>query len=264
MQDLTVTLIQPDLAWEAPEANMNHFTQKIDGMEASPDLIVLPEMFNTGFSVEPAKVAETINGPTIRWMREQAEKTNAVIMGSLIIKDGNNYYNRLVWMQPNGFYLTYDKRHLFRMGGEHKRFTGGKNPLLVTLKGWKIRPLVCYDLRFPVWSKNIFSEGMYGYDLLIYIANWPHSRVHVWKKLLDARAIENQAYVLGVNRVGTDGNGLDYSGGTRVIDAKGDLLNVVSDNEEGMLTQTLLYKKLVDFREKFKVGLDWDIFDIKK
>ncbi len=264
MQDLKLALIQADLVWEDPKANMQQFSHKIDELDFSPDLIVLPEMFNTGFSVEPSKVAETINGPTIRWMRQQAEKTQAVITGSLVVKEKADYFNRLVWMEPNGFYLTYDKRHLFRMGGEHRRFTGGQEPLLVTLKGWKIRPLICYDLRFPVWSKNVFYDGMYGYDVLIYIANWPQSRVHVWKKLLDARAIENQAYVLGVNRVGKDGKGLDYSGGTRVIDAKGDLVNVVQDNEEGVIRQTLSYKHLADFREKFKVGLDWDLFDIKK
>ena len=264
MQDLTVTLFQADLVWEAPDSNKEKFSEKIKHLKTSPDLIVLPEMFNTGFSVEPSKVAETIDGPTIRWMREQAERTGAVITGSLIVKDGNDYFNRLIWMQPNGFYLTYDKRHLFRMGGEHKRFTGGSEPLLVTLKDWRIRPLICYDLRFPVWSKNVFSNDMYDYDLLIYVANWPQSRVHIWRTLLHARAIENQAYVVGVNRVGDDGNDLSYSGGTRFIDAKGNLMSSVADNEEGTVTQTLSYKELADFRDKFKVGLDWDIFEIKK
>ncbi|MCF8230604.1 MAG: amidohydrolase [Bacteroidales bacterium] len=264
MQDLTVTLFQADLVWEDPDANKEKFSRKIANLKTSPDLIVLPEMFNTGFSVEPHKVAEPVNGPTVRWMHEQAESKNAVVTGSLIVKDGDDYFNRLIWMQPNGFYLTYDKRHLFRMGGEHKRFTGGKEPLLVTLKDWRIRPLICYDLRFPVWSKNVFNEDRYDYDLLIYVANWPHSRVHVWKTLLHARAIENQAYVAGVNRVGEDGNNLTYSGGTRVIDAKGDLWNIVADNEEGSVTQTLSHQKLADFRDKFKVGLDWDIFEIKK
>ena len=264
MQDLNIALIQADLVWEDPEANMENFGRKIDAMDFGADLIVLPEMFNTGFSVEPAKVAETIKGPTIRWMRQQAEKTGSVITGSLIVKVKEDYFNRLIWMEPNGFYLTYDKRHLFRMGGEHKRFTGGQAPMLVTLKDWKIRPLICYDLRFPVWSKNDFNNDQYGYDMLLYVANWPHSRVHVWKKLLDARAIENQAYVIGVNRVGKDGNGVDYSGGTRLIDAKGDLVNSVPDYKEGVLKHTVSYKELADFREKFKVGLDWDRFEIKE
>lgn len=264
MQDLTITLFQANLVWEDAEANMQAFSKKFENLGASSDLIVLPEMFNTGFSVQPRDVAETIKGPTFRWMRDQSRKSNAVITGSLITQEGDNFFNRLVWMEPNGFYLTYDKRHLFRMGGEHKRFSGGNKSLLVNLKEWRIRPLICYDLRFPVWSKNIFSDGMYGYDLLIYVANWPQSRVHLWKTLLHARAIENQAYVIGVNRVGKDGNDLDYSGGTRIINAKGDLVNVVPDNQEGTITQKISYQELAEFREKFKVGLDWDRFDIHK
>lgn len=262
MQDLRVTMFQSVLHWENADKNLTMFEDKISGLQETPDLIVLPEMFNTGFSVEPAAVAETIKGPTFRWLQKTARKTGAVITGSFIVQDGNDYYNRLVWMQPNGFYVTYDKRHLFRMGGEHHRFTAGEKALLVTLKGWKIRPLICYDLRFPVWSKNVFRDGVYEYDLMLYVANWPAPRRAVWDTLLKARAIENQSYVLGVNRVGTDGNNVEYSGGTVAIDARGQVLKQAADNKEGIVAVTLSYDELHSFREKFKVGMDWDRFTL--
>lgn len=262
MQDLTVTLFQSTLHWENADKNLQAFDKRIANLKEQPDLIVLPEMFNTGFTVKPKEVAETIKGPTFRWLQKTARETGAVITGSFIVQDGNDYFNRLVWMQPNGFYLTYDKRHLFRMGGEHHRFTAGEKSLLVTLKGWKIRPLVCYDLRFPVWSKNVFQDGMYEYDVSFYIANWPAPRREVWDILLKARAIENQAYVLGVNRVGVDGKDLEYSGGTAFIDAKGRTMKAASDHREEAITATLSYEELLNFREKFKVGLDWDKFSL--
>lgn len=263
MQDLKVTLFQTELHWENAEKNLEAFDKKINQLNDKPDLIVLPEMFNTGFSVKPDEVAETIKGPTFRWFQQTAKSSGSVITGSFIVQDGNDYYNRLVWMQPNGFYVTYDKRHLFRMGGEHHRFTAGDKDLLVTLKGWKIRPLICYDLRFPVWAKNIFRDGMYEYDVLIYIANWPKPRRHVWDTLLKARAIENQAHVLGVNRVGKDGNDVHYDGGTVILDAKGQPIKSAADNKTESITATLSFDELQRFREKFKVGMDWDLFEIK-
>ncbi|HKK10773.1 MAG TPA: amidohydrolase [Bacteroidales bacterium] len=263
MQDLKVSLLQSDLYWENAEKNLEAFEKKISTLDGDTDLIVLPEMFNTGFTVKPKEVAETIKGPTFRWLQKMALTSGSVITGSFIVQDDNDFYNRLVWMQPNGFYLTYDKRHLFRMGGEHHRFSSGKTPLLVTHKGWKIRPLVCYDLRFPVWSKNVYHDGMYEYDVLIYVANWPAPRRQVWDALLTARALENQSYVLGVNCVGKDGNGVDYSGGTIIRDAKGRIIKKAQDHKVEAITASLSYQELLDFREKFKVGMDWDRFEIK-
>lgn len=263
MQDLKVTLIQSDLVWEHAAKNLEAFDQKINRIKEPTDLIVLPEMFNTGFSVYPEKVAETIQGETFRWMQQTAKEKDAVVSGSLIVQDGNDYFNRMVWMQPNGFYLTYDKRHLFRMGEEHHRFKGGEKNLLVNLKGWRIRPLICYDLRFPVWSKNLYQDEGYEYDILIYVANWPSPRRSVWDTLLKARAIENQSYVLGVNRVGKDGNGLAYNGGSTFIDPKGHVLKAAVDGKEESITQVLSYQELVDFRKKFNVAQDWDRFKLE-
>jgi len=200
----------------------------------------------------------------MQWMREQAKNKQAVVCGSLIIRENDNFYNRLFWMQPDGAYKQYDKRHLFSLGGEHKKFTGGTESLIVELKGWKIKPLVCYDLRFPVWAKNNYSNGVYDFDLLIYIANWPAARRDPWMSLLKARAIENQSYVIGVNRIGEDGNGLAHAGDSNIYDAKGKkLIQQAIDTE---FTEIILLSKkmLDDFRRKFTVGLDWDRFSIEK
>lgn len=261
MQDITVTVFQSDLIWQDVGKNLANFSKKLDALKEKSDLIILPEMFNTGFVTEPKDVAEKSKGITFLWMKEQAKKHECVITGSFIAKEKNNYYNRLVWMQPNGFFLTYDKQHLFRMGGEHNHFTAGTEQLTVNLKGWKIRPLICYDLRFPVWSKNRYYDGNYEYDLLIYVANWPQSRAHAWKTLLTARAIENQAYAIGVNRIGSDGNNLPYSGDSQIINAKGFPIAAIQENKEDYVTKTLSYKDLTEFREKFNVGPDWNKFE---
>ncbi len=263
MQDLKVTVFQSDLVWEDAQKNLENFSRKFDLLDEKPDLIVLPEMFNTGFAVEPEDVAETISGPTMQWLREKASELDCVVAGSLIIYDNGDFFNRFVWMQPDGFFHTYDKRHLFRMGGEHNKFTGGDKPIVIPFKGWKIRPLICYDLRFPVWSKNNYTNGCHDYDLLIYVANWPASRVDVWKTLLKARAIENQALVIGVNRIGKDGNDLDHCGPSQVINERGEVISQVAENEEGYCTFTASLDDLNDFRKKFNVGLDWDRFEIK-
>jgi predicted amidohydrolase len=262
MHDLKVTIFQANLAWEDAEKNLRTFSKKMLQVPEETDLIILPEMFNTGFSIQPNKVAETINGPTFQWMRTQASKTGAVITGSFIVEVSGRFYNRLIWMEPNGFYLAYDKRHLFRMGGEHKRFSAGDKQLLVKFNEWKIRPLVCYDLRFPVWSKNLYKDNSYEYDLLIYTANWPDSRREVWKTLLKARAIENQAYVIGVNRIGEDDNGLSYAGDSMVINAHGKTVAETIPYEESMIYYVLDLKALQAFRDKFKVGPDWDAFEL--
>jgi predicted amidohydrolase len=264
MQDLKVSIIQSDLVWKDVAANLASFAYDIAQIEDDVDLIVLPEMFNTGFVVDPEDVAEDMQGESILWMQKQAQEKQAVICGSLIIRENDKFYNRLFWMCPDGSFKQYDKRHLFSMGGEHQKFTGGTESLIVELKGWKIKPLVCYDLRFPVWSKNNYSKGNYDFDMLIYIANWPASRRDPWMSLLKARAIENQVYVVGVNRIGEDGNGLAHAGDSNIYDAKGKKLIQHVSNTEYTETLTLSKKTLNDFREKFTVGLDWDRFSVEK
>lgn len=259
MQDIRLTLIQDHLAWEDRQVNLDHFSKVIEKLEHT-DIIVLPEMFNSGFTVKPDRVAEPINGPTVTWMKAQAAHTGAAIAGSLIIQDGGAFFNRLVWVNPNGSLIMYDKRHLFRMGGEHERFNMGNRRVVIHYKGWKILPLICYDLRFPVWSQNRMIQNTHEYDLLIYVANWPASRSHPWKSLLIARSIENQCFVAGLNRVGRDGQGIDYSGDSRIITPKGELLMQGKSNQPDILSATLLGQDLVSFRENFQVGLDWDIF----
>ncbi|MCU0468623.1 MAG: amidohydrolase [Arcicella sp.] len=262
MQDLSVTLIQTDLFWENPTANLANLEEKIAQISEPTDLIILPEMFNTGFTMNVKAVAEPMNLTTFKWMKQQAKKTNAVVTGSYIVKEENHYYNRLIWMRPDGTYETYDKRHLFRMGGEHESFSGGNKQLIVELKGWWICPLICYDLRFPIWSRQRATESStLAYDLLIYVANWPAVRSKVWDTLLQARAIENLSYCIGVNRIGEDGMGLNYSGNTAIIDFKGNHLFYQQDIEI-VTTQTLCMSDLTDFRTKFPAFLDADAFEI--
>jgi omega-amidase len=262
MDNLTVTLIQPYLAWEDKKHNLEKFEKMFQLLKHKQDLIILPEMFSTGFVVEPRSIAEPPDGKTIQWLREQSSMLECVITGSLVVVENGNFFNRLVWMNPDGTFLTYDKRHLFRLGDEHLQFSQGNTKLIVTLNGWKICPLVCYDLRFPVWSKNNYRDGIYDYDLLIYIANWPGRRSYAFRHLLIARAIENQSYVIGVNRVGMDGKGILHQGDSAVIDFKGKHLIEVPSGVEDMETITLDYENLREFRESFTVGLDWDEFEI--
>ncbi len=266
MQNLSVTLIQTDLFWENPTANLANLEEKMAQISLPTDLIILPEMFNTGFTMNVKSVAEPMNFTTFKWMKQQAKRTQAVITGSFILKEAEQFYNRLIWMRPDGSFETYDKRHLFRMGGEHHNFAGGSARLIVELKGWRICPLICYDLRFPVWSRNTFSKienqkSKIHYDLLIYVANWPAVRSQVWDVLLQARAIENQSYCIGVNRVGKDGMGLDYTGNSAVIDFKGNQI-FYQKEVEVIQNQILNKKELEDFRAKFPAYLDADDFEI--
>ena len=263
MNNLNVTLIQPDLAWEDKDRNLEKFEGLFQTVKQKQDLILLPEMFNTGFVMEPQSIAEPPDGPTFQWLSKQAAFMGCVITGSLVIKENDDYFNRLVWMCPDGSFSIYDKRHLFRLGGEHLQFSQGRSKLIVELNGWKICPLVCYDLRFPVWSKNIFLDGRYEYDLLIYVANWPGRRSYAFRQLLIARAIENQAYVIGVNRVGMDGKGVQHQGESAVLDFKGRHMIEVPPGVEDMETISLDYESLREYREGFTVGLDWDEFEIK-
>jgi predicted amidohydrolase len=256
MEDLRITIVQTALNWEDIDANIAMFSAKLAGIApASTDLIVLPEMFSTGFTMNVNKVAEDMNGKAVEWMKKTAAEKKCVITGSLVIKENGHFYNRLVWMRLDGSMEIYDKRHLFRMGEENNTYTAGKKRIMVMLKDWKICPLVCYDLRFPVWSRN--NEG---YDCLIYVANWPEVRSYPWKQLLIARAIENQSFVVGVNRIGKDGNDMAHSGDSAMINAKGQIISHAKVNEESIETVTISHKELEEFRKVFPVAMDADKF----
>lgn len=257
MEDLRVTLIQSALVWENPEANRQHFAQRIAQLEEPTDLIILPEMFTTGFTMNNAPLAETMDGPTLQWMREMAQQSGAVVTGSFIAKEDGHFYNRLVWMQPDGAYQHYDKRHLFTLAGEDNYYTPGQQRLLVEWKGWKIMPLICYDLRFPVWSRNVER-----YDLLIYVANFPERRAYAWQQLLIARAIENQCYTIGVNCVGVDGKENSYSGDSALHDYEGQTVYRITHAED-VFTTTLNASGQQTFREKLAFLEDQDGFVIQ-
>ncbi|OFX70075.1 MAG: hypothetical protein A2X12_09135 [Bacteroidetes bacterium GWE2_29_8] len=266
MQDLKVTIIQPDVLWEDVNSNLSSYTEKIDSISEQTDLIILPETFTTGFSMNMRKCSEQMNGKTIKWMKDQSRKTNAVVMGSIFVKEVDRFYNRLIWVEPNGIFHYYDKRHLFRMSNEHLYVKQGDRRLIVTLNGWKIYPLICYDLRFPIWSTNKYSKTHenYSYDCLIYIANWPEKRDEAWETLLKARAIENQAYTIGVNRIGIDGNNFSYCGNSMVVNYKGKTISALEKNEEKISSITLNYEELEDYRRHFDVAKDWDKFKLLK
>ncbi len=257
MKKLRTSLVQVGLEWEDKQTNLVRLKDRLQALSGQTDLVVLPEMFTTGFSMDPARLAEPLPGPTLEWMRERAAGLDAVVTGSFIATEGKGYYNRLIWMRPDGSWEHYDKRHLFTLAGEQHHYQPGKRRLTIDLKGWKVLPLICYDLRFPVWSRN--AED---YDLLIYVANWPARRRHAWRTLLQARAIENQAYTIGVNRVGADGNGVYHSGDSTLVDAGGEALCSLA-HEESILTLTLDLEKQREFREKFQFLPDRDIFHIE-
>lgn len=262
MQDLSITLVQSALIWEDPEANLKRFDKMLDGIANPTDLIILPEMFNTGFTMNAAANAEKMSGKSMEWMAGMAAKKNSTLCGSIIIEEAGKYYNRLIWMSPDGNVTCYDKKHLFRMGDEHLHYAAGDKQLIVDLKGWKVMPLICYDLRFPVWSKNNFSGGEYAYDLVIYLANWPAVRSTSWTSLIMARAIENMAYAAGVNRVGTDGRDYAYSGNSMVASPDGTLLSEIEANTEAIKTTMLAAGELASLRAKLGVGNDWDGFNL--
>ncbi len=253
---LRVTLVQTELAWQDPAANRHRLAAHFRGLVGHTDLVVLPEMFSTGFSMAAAELAEDMDGPTVDWMREEAAALGCVIAGSLIIRDGGRCYNRLVWARPDGSLEHYDKRHLFRLAGEQDHYAAGSRRLVVTLKGWRVCPMVCYDLRFPVWSR---SRG--DYDLLLYVANWPQRRALAWSTLLRARAIENQSYVVGVNRIGKDGNGTAYAGDSVALDFLGQPLSSEGGGDR-VETAVLDLESLRAYRESFPVHLDADRFEL--
>ncbi len=263
MQDLKITIIQSDLVWENKEINLSNFKKEIYNCTDLGDLVVLPEMFNTAFSMKPEVFSEVVETETHNWMKKIAIDKKIALAGSYMVGINGQFFNRFIIMFPDGNYKKYDKRHLFRMGNEHKHFTAGTKSLIFKIKGWKIKALICYDLRFPVFAKNNYSNGDYDYDVLIYVANWPKVRNKVWQTLLIARAIENQAFVIGVNRIGKDGNGLDHAGNSCVLNSKGEYIIEPRDDEAFIKTTSLKYNDLSIFRDKFTLGLDWDKYEIR-
>ena len=275
MSTINITTIQTNLAWENKELNLAMFGEKIRNLPSKAEIVVLPEMFSTGFSMNPHQFAETMEGPTIQWMKTLALEKRIILTGSMIASENETYYNRLIWMLPNGQFGYYDKRHLFAFAGEDKHYSAGSKRLIASVKGWRINLQVCYDLRFPVWARQSESsleavnvppgerlnKGA-EYDLLIYVANWPERRIHAWKTLLQARAIENQCYVAGVNRVGNDGNNIYHSGDSMIVDPLGEILYTKSHDED--IQTTILDKtKLDEIRARLPFLNDADDFLIQ-
>ncbi|HEY0055958.1 MAG TPA: amidohydrolase [Pedobacter sp.] len=257
MSVLKITTFQAYLFWENTEKNLQNLGLRLSGIREKTDLIVLPEMFNTGFSMNTAVLAEEMNGTTMKWMLQQAKRFDCVVTGSLIIKENKKFYNRLIWMRPDGSFEKYDKRHLFAMGKEDDYYTPGKNKLIVELNGWKICPVICYDLRFPVWLRNKDPE----YDLLLIVANWPEKRSLHWRTLIPARAVENLSYVVGVNRVGHDGNEIYHSGDSMCIDPNGKTV-YYKPNDEDLYTFSISIDEVVKARRLFPFLKDADDFKL--
>ena len=259
MQDtLKIAIIQSCLVWENPEGNRTQFAKKIESISEAVDLILLPEMFTSGFTMHPENVFETMEGATIKWLQKLAMEKQSAIGGSLVIKENDVFYNRFVFVKPDGSIETYDKRHTFTLAGEDKVYKAGTKKVIVDYKGWKLCPLVCYDLRFPVWARN--AEN---YDALIYVANWPKPRIDAWNTLLKARAIENMSYCVGSNRVGNDANGHEYSGHSAAYDGVGKLLTSFEDNIEGIEVVSLDKEHISTIRNKLKFLNDRDSFTVK-
>jgi predicted amidohydrolase len=262
-RDLRIGLVQAATLWHDPVANRALYEARVRSIASSCDMIVLPETFTSGFSNDAVAVAETMQDESVAWMRALAKELGVVLTGSIVLREGEQVFNRLLWAQPDGGLETYDKRHLFRMAGEHKRYAGGCRRLIVEWGGWRICPMVCYDLRFPVWSRNRFdpASGRLQYDLLLYVANWPAARRNAWRTLLRARAMENLACVVGVNRVGSDGNNVDYAGDSVALDALGDTL-IEFGAQPAAACVTLSAEALTGHRARFPAHLDSDAFTL--
>jgi predicted amidohydrolase len=281
MSSLSVTLIQPDLQWEDKLSNLKMLEEKICAIKEKTEVVILPEMFSTGFSMQPERLAETITGNTVQWMKKISREKKIILTGSLIIEESGKYFNRLIWMMPNGQFGSYDKRHCFAYAGEDQHYAAGDKRLIASVKGWRINLQVCYDLRFPIWARQqlvtlnstaLGPTGLAGstsltgptaleYDLLIYVANWPERRNHAWKTLLQARAIENQCYAIGVNRVGNDGNQIYYSGDSMIVGPLGELI-YQKTGEEDVFTFLLTKERLEAVRSKYPFWRDADQFHI--
>jgi len=257
MENLKVTVFQAYLYWENIDKNLQNISLRLSTIREKTNLVILPEMFSTGFTMDAERLAEPMNGKTMKWMQKTAAQYDCVITGSIIIKDNNKYYNRLIWMRADGSFECYDKRHLFALGKEHETYTPGDKRLIVELNGWKICPMICYDLRFPVWTRNANSE----YDLLIFVANWPERRALHWRTLIPARAIENQAYVIAVNRVGHDGNEVYHSGDSTCISPMGDVVYYKRD-EDDLYTFPIIAEEIKKVRRALPFLKDMDAFEI--
>ncbi|HOF17080.1 MAG TPA: nitrilase-related carbon-nitrogen hydrolase [Bacteroidales bacterium] len=254
---LEVCLIQSDICWKEVETNLLHYRNILQNLDKKPNVLIFPEMFNTGFAVDTTLLAETIDGQSVHFLKECAKKYDAAVVASLALQENNDYFNALLWVTPDDCIQRYDKRHLFSIASESELFTAGKSSLLVEYKGWKFMPLICYDLRFPIWSRNKRNNNDLAYDCLIYIANWPSGRIGVYKTLLAARAIENQSYAIGVNRVGKDGNHLVYNGQSQAVNFFGQVIAQAGEKEQ-ILSVTLSKDDLDNYRKRFPVYLDWD------
>jgi predicted amidohydrolase len=259
MSELNITLIQSDLSWEDKQANLSKLSSLIAKINRASHIIVLPEMFSTGFTMNAGSLAEDMEGDTVNWMRKISLQKRCILTGSFIATENGQYFNRLIWMQPDGKFACYDKRHLFGFAGEDKYYTRGEKRLIVSVNGWKLQLLICYDLRFPVWSRQQPVSETSEYDAIIYVANWPAARNHAWKSLLVARAIENQAYVIGVNRVGADGKGHSYDGDSMLVNPLG-ISEYHAPAGESVHTVNLSKEKLEDIRKQFPFRQDADIF----
>ncbi|WP_296316345.1 amidohydrolase [Winogradskyella sp. UBA3174] len=256
---LTVALVQTHLIWENPIENRRLLNDKISAISVGVDLIILPEMFTSGFTMNAIAVAESMNGPTLIWLKKKAAEKQAAIIGSLVITEDDKYYNRLVCAEPSGKITQYDKRHTFTLVGEHKVYTAGTKKVVFDYKGWKICPLICYDLRFPVWARNVED-----YDLLLYVANWPKARITAWDVLLKSRAIENMSYCIGVNRVGLDGNNYEYSGHSAAYDVLGHRIDTITENKEATEIVVLEKEFIKKYREKLNFLNDRDLFNLEE
>lgn len=256
---LTFTLVQTNLFWEDKKANLLMLEEKILNLKEKTQIVILPEMFSTGFSMQPNFLAEKMDGETIDWMKKIASTKKIILTGSIIIEENEQYFNRLIWMMPNGQMGYYDKRHCFAFAGEDQHYTAGKTKTIAQVNGWKINLQICYDLRFPVWSRQQKNNL---FDAIIYVANWPEKRIHAWKSLLVARAIENQCYVIGVNRIGNDGNEVHHNGASMVINPLGEIL-YQKENVDDIFTITLDKQSLEDIRTKFPFWKDADDFLLK-
>ena len=256
--ELNIVAIQAKLTWENPAVNLLFFEQKIAQLDSDTDLIVLPEMFSTGFTMQPASIAQTMKGSSVLWMIATARANNLAIVGSIVVQENNQYFNRAIFVHSNGLIDTYDKRHLFSLAGEDILYTSGSKRLIVHFKGWRICPLICYDLRFPVWTRNSNE-----YDLLVFMANWPTPRIDAWDSLLKARAIENMSYCIGVNRVGEDTNGYKYNGHTTAYDFLGKEIASTSEGKEDLLQCVISKSKQHEIRQKLNFLNDQDSFVIQ-
>jgi predicted amidohydrolase len=263
---MIIGTLQMDLVWENANKNLINIENQLKDIDEHVDVLVLPEMFTSGFSMRPEGIAHSNGEPILTWMQELSSRQKACIVGSIAVEDSGHFFNRIYWVFPDGTYASYDKRHLFRMAGEDEVYTSGKEQLIVEYKGFRFMPMICYDVRFPVWSRNIHyvnEEPDYRYDCAIYVANWPAVRSAAWVALLQARAIENLCYVVGVNRVGEDGNGMQYDGKSRVFDAKGTRLDTHVDGQQNHSIVQLNMDELVAFRKAFPAHRDADYFTLQ-